>query len=407
MPYLDPIQMAALYDTGNLLHSSLNEHTVLEQATALGLRVMRARWCVCFVLDERRARIKRQTSNDIPLEMLNSLETALEPLLKTARESGQLTHLTSLAAELKWQPFEVGALILAPLKVDDDVLGALYVDRAIDAPPFTDGDLNLCEAYAAQVGLAVRNAKRYQEATPTADFLAILASDLKGPTTAIAAYSQLLIVGVAGQLNEQQMSFAQHIVDATERVINIINDVTTILRIEGHLQLEIKSMNIGDCIAEAIAAIRPRCEAKQQTLTLDIPQALTVLGDYRQVKLILNNLLSNALKYTPEKGEIILRVNQSMGAVRVDVIDNGARISPEELAEIVSYFQAKLKAYPLFHGLGLHIAKGLVQLMGGQIGVESELGKGSTFWFTLPAADKSPTDSQTDKRTKTDGVHPG
>ena len=136
MPNLDPIQMSALYDTGNTLHSTLDLDEVMKHAAALGARLMRARRCVCVVFEENGD--KREASSDIPLDELNRLHTTLEPHLQTVRDSARPTRLTGLAADSVWQPLEVRELLLAPVKADDFVLGAVYVDRATDASPFTE-----------------------------------------------------------------------------------------------------------------------------------------------------------------------------------------------------------------------------------------------------------------------------
>jgi GAF domain-containing protein len=152
MPNLDLIQMSALYDTGNILHSALDLNELLKHAVELGQRVMRAKRCICFVFEDEAIRSSTSESPE--------LYTTLKPYLESMRTPAPLTHLTGLAADPVWGAFGVGELILAPLKVADSVMGALYVDRAIDAPLWSEGDVNLCEAFAEQVGLAVRNGQR-------------------------------------------------------------------------------------------------------------------------------------------------------------------------------------------------------------------------------------------------------
>lgn len=223
------------------------------------------------------------------------------------------------------------------------------------------------------------------------DFISVAAHELKTPMTALKGYTELLLSEVAGKVTLVQEHFLQIIQTNVERLAELANDLLDISRIEaGMMQLQIRELNLLDLIEEVVITFRAEAERKGLRQVIDVPPDLpAVWGDRGRLLQLLSNLMSNAYKYTPGGGKIGITARQVNSQIQVDVMDTGIGISRQDQEQIFSrFFRAD---NPLIReiggtGLGLSIAKSIVALHGGEIWVDSELGRGSTFSFTLPLA---------------------
>jgi signal transduction histidine kinase len=174
----------------------------------------------------------------------------------------------------------------------------------------------------------------------------------------------------------------------------LVSDLSDISHIEaGRLKLSLTQLRLRDHVEDTLNSLRPKIEENHQSLEVDLPNDLPIIhADPNRLVQVLNNLLSNANKYTPPEGKIILRARQEDGFVRVEVSDNGFGISPEDQANLFTQFfrseDPNVREQQGW-GLGLSVTRRLVEIMGGEIGVQSELHKGSTFWFTIPTVPNS------------------
>ncbi len=221
------------------------------------------------------------------------------------------------------------------------------------------------------------------------EFVSTVSHELRTPMTAIKGYTDLLYAGAVGPINAEQKRFLQIIKSNTDRLTALINDLLDISRVEtGRVRFEPRPVQIGEVIADVVNALAGQAEAKHQTLTYEVMGGLPeIMGDRDRLNQVLTNLVSNAIRYTPEGGTIEVRAYLVEGAVRVDVRDTGIGIAPEDLGRIFERFYRA--DHPLVQetsgtGLGLPIVKMFVEMHGGRVWVESELGKGSTFTFILP-----------------------
>jgi PAS domain S-box-containing protein len=221
------------------------------------------------------------------------------------------------------------------------------------------------------------------------DFVSSVSHELRIPMTSIKGYTDLLLMGAAGAINDQQTEFLRTIQNNADRLTVLINDLLDISRVEtGRLQLQLEKVDLNQVTGDVIADLRPRAEDKGQSLTNEIPVNLPpVRADANRVAQILTNLVGNAIAYTPENGSIRVLGRLLDGNIQVDVIDNGIGIPPEEQTKIWERFYRS--DHPTVNrqvgtGLGLPIVRSLVELHGGKVWVESELGCGSTFSLTLP-----------------------
>ena len=280
-------------------------------------------------------------------------------------------------------------LLVVPLLLGGKTTGILLASRM---EPFSADSLPFLERLANRSAIAVQNALLYR-AVQTANeykskFISVVTHELRIPMTSIKGYTDLLLKGIAGPVNDGQAKFLSVIRNNTERMAELVGDLSDISRIEtGRLKLEMGSVQVDGCLQETVASLGPRLLEKNHQLEIDLPSSLPpVHADPNRLVQVLTNLLSNAEKYTLPGGRIAVRVQPCGGRLRFEVADNGVGISPEDQAKLFTqFFRSEDPDVRLETGwgLGLHVTKLLVELMGGEIGVQSVLDQGSTFWLTL------------------------
>jgi signal transduction histidine kinase/CheY-like chemotaxis protein len=237
--------------------------------------------------------------------------------------------------------------------------------------------------------LEVRNRELKRATELKSQFLASMSHELRTPLTTIMGFSDLLSAETAGPLTDKQKRYSQHILDSGRHLLGLINDVLDMSKIEaGHLVLQFQSLRLVDLVNEVLSSIGPLAAAKRLAIETDVPTDLKVYADRLRVRQILVNLLSNAVKFTGSGGRISVDAMLNGKFVEVSVRDTGLGILPEEQAAIFDEFRQvgeTTKGVREGAGLGLAITKRLVEHHAGRIWVESQLGKGSRFTFTLPS----------------------
>ncbi len=238
-----------------------------------------------------------------------------------------------------------------------------------------------------QRNLEVEKANRLKS-----EFLASMSHELRTPLHTIIGFSELLAEETQGPLNDKQKRFLGHIHRDSLHLLELINDVLDLSRIEaGRLELHCDVFPVAPALEEALLIIRPSAANKEIPLVVEIADGLTVYADRIRFKEIFLNLLSNAVKFTPKGGKITVRGEERPDDVYFAVIDTGIGIAPEDQEAIFdSFYQvgSTTKGVREGTGLGLAIVRHLVAGQGGSIWVESEPGRGSSFQFTLPAEPK-------------------
>ncbi len=225
------------------------------------------------------------------------------------------------------------------------------------------------------------------------EFVSTVSHELRTPLTSIKGYVDLILDGEAGDINEIQREFLQIVKQNGDRLVDLINDLLDISRIEsGRIHLKIQPIDIGDAIAGAMDTFKAVLEQTDMSVSVKVPKGLRhAAGDRDRVGQVLINLISNAIKYSPGGGSIVASARQRDNQVLVSVKDTGIGISKEDQAHLFSKFyrvDSSLTRDIGGTGLGLSICKTIIELLGGQIWVDSTVGKGSTFSFTLPIAPK-------------------
>ena len=244
---------------------------------------------------------------------------------------------------------------------------------------------------AANLQLEQRNREVERANRLKSEFLASMSHELRTPLHTIIGFSELLAEGVEGPLNEKQARFVRHVHQDALHLLELINDVLDLSKIEaGRLELQLEPFDALDVINDALGAILPMAESKHIVTANRIKSPLPIFADRLRFREILNNLLSNAIKFTPENGKgWIERESAAENMVGFSVVDTGIGIAPEDQNAVFDTFRqisSTTRGVREGTGLGLAIVKRLVEMHGGNIGLESEKGKGSRFRFTLPAS---------------------
>jgi PAS domain S-box-containing protein len=246
---------------------------------------------------------------------------------------------------------------------------------------------------ASNQELELRNREVERATKLKSKFLASMSHELRTPLNAIVGFSDLLAEETAGQLNDKQKRFVNHIKQGSAHLLQLINDILDLSKIEaGQLELRCEDFQVKDALPEVLSTIRPLAMAKNIQVQHKVETDPSVYADRVRFKQVLYNLLSNAVKFTPKDGRIDIDCSEKGGHVYISVTDTGIGIRAEHHAAVFEEFrqvEGNTDTANEGTGLGLAITKRLVEQQGGKISLESEPGKGSRFTFTLPIGSRT------------------
>ncbi len=223
------------------------------------------------------------------------------------------------------------------------------------------------------------------------EFVSTVSHELRTPLTSIKGYVDLILDGDAGEINEIQQDFLSIVKENSDRLVQLINDMLDISRIEsGRIHLKVEPLSITESIEGAVDTFRAVLAQTGRSIETAVPESLPLAaGDRDRIGQVLINLISNAVKYSPEGGGVTVGAHVKDGFVVVSVADEGLGISREDQKQLFTKFYRVDSAMTRDiggTGLGLSICKSIIELLGGRVWVESTLGKGSTFYFSVPVA---------------------
>jgi PAS domain S-box-containing protein len=302
-------------------------------------------------------------------------------LVASARDADHLAIMREL---------QIKSALIVPMIARGRTLGALTLISSGSGRRYDEADQALAMELATRAAIAIDNAQLYRSALAASEsksaFLATMSHELRTPLNAIIGYQSLLTEGIDGRLNEPQLVQLGRIRSSADHLLGLIDEVLTFSRVDaGKEMVRREEVQLAPIVAEALAMVTPLAESKGLKLRNQIVDA-GLLTDGGKVRQILLNLLSNAIKFSDD-GEIVVRSRLDGDSVRVSIIDPGIGISPENVARIFDpFWQVEQRSTRRVGGtgLGLSVSRSLARLLGGDVSVESQVDRGSTFTVTLP-----------------------
>ncbi|HXJ19321.1 MAG TPA: PAS domain S-box protein [Polyangia bacterium] len=398
-----------LAEAGSVLVSSLDYEQTL---TTLGQLMVRdfADWCIIDIVEgaHRSRRLKvvsgragqEQVCADIErLQLDRDLPHVAGPVFRTHRpyliEQVTPREIASFAQSEEHlrllRAMEPRSLVAVPMTIRGQLVGILILVSSSASRVYHRADLRLAEALADRAALAIENGRLYQTALNATQFrdevLSVVAHDLRNPVTAIVMQASSLKRS-GGEPERRSQKKVESILRSAERINRLIGDLLDVTLIEaGQMSVQQERLSARQLLLESVEAQRPLVASGsidlEQRIEDDLPE---IWGDQHRLMQVLQNLLSNAIKFTPPEGRIVVGAARRPGEVLFWVADTGCGISPEGLPRVFDRFWQAQKGAHRGAGLGLPITRGIVEAHGGHIWVESTLGRGSIFFFTIPEA---------------------
>ncbi len=388
------------------LTTSLNLEHTLQTVAEAPRALLGADLTSIALLDENGRNLSVVAATGIDVTDLAGLELPIDDAFASAVLSGGRPYVVERPAQyLSAMPAmprgqvavaSVSSAVSVPLLLNDRPLGVLMV--AYRQPrAFSEEDLAFLHALGQEAALAIRNARLYQREreqvarlrdldTLQREFVSTVSHELRTPLTCIKASADLLGTTRNGLL-EEQVELLQTIEHHTNRLEALVADLLEITKLEaGQITLSRQPTDLRPLINRVVDTMRPLSDDRGHTVRLHFPPTFTpVEVDRRRIEQVLTNILSNAIKFTPKQGQIDIHLTEREDRLQVCIADNGLGIPEREQPLIFDKFHVVIDNRGLSGlGLGLYIAREVIDLHGGQIWVESRVGEGSTFCFELP-----------------------
>ncbi|MCC6905823.1 MAG: GAF domain-containing protein, partial [Anaerolineae bacterium] len=296
------------------------------------------------------------------------------------------------------------AQIAVPILRANRPIGELVIESSIEGL-LSDADLDFVQRLVEHAAVAIENARlleRIEQANrDKTEFISFVAHELKNPMTSIRGYTDLIKGGGVGPITDMQVNFLGTIRSNVDRMSRLVSDLSDVARLEtNQMRLEMSPIAVREVIDETIRGMQALIDEKKQTLQIIIPGDLPpILADHTRMVQVMTNLVSNATKYTPEEGKIVVGArlqnvrDEATGETHPMVLhyvtDTGIGMSPEDLQKLFTKFFRTDSGRNMAQGtgLGLNITRSLIERHGGRIWVESEVGAGTTFSYLIPIAD--------------------
>lgn len=387
--------------------SSFNLTRVLDELIRCAVKLAHAdAGCVYLKQPTGRYELHVAYSGDARLrEFLESDAREIEPesasAARRAVDTLQPVQIDDVEKELErgWPAAGFHAALAVPILREGEPIGIIVVLK-LTRQPFTDKQIALITTFADQAGIAIENVRLFNEIQNKSrelelanrhksEFLANVSHELRTPLNAIIGFSEVLHERMFGEINDKQAEYLEDIHSSGKHLLSLINDILNLSKIEaGRMDLALTRFDLQEALDNSLSLVRDRARLHHIEIDVELgPQLGTWVADEVKFKQIMLNLLANAVKFTPEGGRISVCAARVHDGLQIDVTDTGVGIAENHLDFIFEEFRqvgADLPRKSEGTGLGLALTKRFVELHGGTISVQSSLGKGSTFAFTLP-----------------------
>ena len=401
-------ELRALGDVSQAVNSTVDLETVLTTIVAKATQLSSTEAGAIYVFDEHNQEFRLRATYGMDEKVVDEIRDRHIRLGETAIGEAAMQRLPIQIPDVQSDssPFVLDiivragfrALLIVPLLGAERIVGALVVRRKKPGE-FPKRIVDLLQTFADQSVLAIQNARLFTEideksrqlevaSQHKSQFLANMSHELRTPLNAILGYTELILDNIYGETPDKMREVLERLQANGKHLLGLINDVLDLSKIEaGELTLDLADYSLKEVVQTVFTAVESLATGKKLALTIDVaPNLPRGHGDERRLVQVLLNLVGNAIKFT-DKGEVAIKATMSDGSFTLAVRDTGPGIAPSDQDKIFGEFQqadnsaTKRKGGT---GLGLSIAKRIIGMHGGRIWVESDVGKGSTFAFTVP-----------------------
>jgi signal transduction histidine kinase len=403
-------KLTALGEVSRAVSSTLDVETVLNTIVSRASQLAGAAGCSIYEYDAATQQFELRATHNDDADFVEAIRAAPlrkgEGLMGRAAEMREPIQIPDITQPAAYQSslrdtlirFGYRALLSVPLLREDQIIGSLSFNRKAPGE-FPPEVVDVLKTFATQSALAIQNARLFREIADKSaqleaasrhksEFLANMSHELRTPLNAIIGFSEVLSEGMFGEINEKQTEYLKDILESGRHLLSLINDILDLSKIEaGRMELEETGFDLPQAIDNAVTLVRERAHRRGISLHTGVDGRLgEIRADERKVKQVLLNLLSNALKFTPEGGRVEVRAGVVDNMTEISVIDTGVGIAPQDQEAVFEEFRQVGTADKKVEGtgLGLALSRKFIELHGGRIWVTSEVGNGSTFTFTLP-----------------------
>jgi signal transduction histidine kinase/CheY-like chemotaxis protein len=404
-------ELRALGEISQAVSSSLDLDEVLTTIVTRAVQLSRTEGGSIFEFDQETRLFHVRTCFGTEPELVSALRATRihldETFVGRAAASGEPQSAPDLSREASdphierlaragWQ-----SMLVVPLRWEQEIIGALVVRRRVTGP-FSARTAELLETLASQSAVAIHNARVFRQledksrqleiaSRHKSEFLASMSHELRTPLNAVIGFSDVLLERMFGDLNERQDEYLRDIRDSGRHLLELINEILDLSKVEaGRMELDPAQLALLPVLEHGLAMVRERAERSGVSLELTSDPAVdSVWADELKLKQVVLNLLTNAVKFTEAGGAVIVTARRTGDVAEVTVRDTGVGIADDDRERIFEAFQRGgrgVRASTEGTGLGLTLSKRIVELHGGRLWMESTVGEGSLFGFSIPVA---------------------
>jgi signal transduction histidine kinase len=383
-------RMERLIEISQIIASTLDHHKLLRTIIQAARELTDAEAASILLADTQSGELRFEATTNIEASRMEGLVVPMDSSIAGwIFTNAQPVFVPDTSQDPRWNrnvdskvEFTTRSILGVPLTHGGKALGVIQALNK-QTGTFDEDDLTTLHTLAAQAAIAIVNARLFQQS----DFISEMVHELRQPLGAIMATSHLLLRSLP---EEKRVELVRTVQRETERLTSMTTDFLDMARLEsGRMRFRRDPFDLPELVNECAEVIRPQAAARHLTLQVALAaEVKTLNSDRGRLKQVLLNLLTNAVKYNREGGAITVRAAPTPDGrwVRVDVTDTGKGIPPEAMKNLFQKFYRvpDSEGYTTGTGLGLAVAKKIVEVLGGEMKVESELGAGSTFSFTQP-----------------------